>query len=102
MENYPGRIQIRVAREADLVVLRIQDNGGGIDPEFLPMVFDAYVTSRAEKGTGIGLYMTRIILEKKLRGSIHLANSGEGLLAELKFPLSRKDGSAESGKKPSL
>jgi PAS domain S-box-containing protein len=45
------------------VVLSVRDNGEGIDPEALPRVFDAFFTTRATVGTGIGLFVAKQLVE---------------------------------------
>jgi PAS domain S-box-containing protein len=45
------------------VVLSVRDNGEGIDPEVLPRVFDAFFTTRATIGTGIGLFIAKQLIE---------------------------------------
>lgn len=46
------------------VVLQVEDNGSGIAEEDLPRIFDPFFTSRKEKGFGLGLFTSRIIVEK--------------------------------------
>jgi PAS domain S-box-containing protein len=48
---------------ADGVAVNITDNGEGIDPETLPKVFDAFFTTRATVGTGIGLFVAKNFIE---------------------------------------
>ncbi len=60
-------------------VLTIADNGGGIEEELLERIFDPYFTTKGpDKGTGIGLFMAKIIIEKNMRGSLTARNSGNG------------------------
>jgi len=61
------------------IVLTFKDNGGGIPDEVLPRVFDPYFSTKEEgKGTGIGLYMSKTIIEDHHKGSLHVANDSEG------------------------
>lgn len=60
-------------------VVTIRDSAGGIDPVLLERIFDPYVTSKFKKqGTGLGLYMTRLVIEKHMDGSITVDNVGGG------------------------
>ncbi len=73
------KIWIEITAEEEEIVLTIQDNGGGIPHEIISRIFDPYFSTKAEKnGTGLGLYMSRIIIEEQLRGSIDVTNSEKG------------------------
>lgn len=82
----PGRIAIALERRGDAAVLTVWDNAGGIDEAVLPKVFDPYFTTK-EQGSGIGLYMTRMIVERNLRGRIEAANRDGGALFTVSIPL---------------
>jgi PAS domain S-box-containing protein len=61
-----GRIEVVAAREGDEVVLRVRDNGMGIDPDLLPHLFELFVQGargpdRAEGGLGLGLSLARTL-----------------------------------------
>ncbi|MBJ6723390.1 ATP-binding protein [Geomesophilobacter sediminis] len=75
----PRRIQIAGVEEGGHCVVTISDNAGGIDPAILDRIFDPYFTTRGpEQGTGIGLYLAKMIIEKNLRGRLSAANVAEG------------------------
>lgn len=68
-------IFINVYKEDKYCVINIKDNAGGIDDNIKNTLFNAYVTSKKEKdGTGIGLYMSRNIIENSMNGSIDVKN----------------------------
>jgi PAS domain S-box-containing protein len=72
-------IAIAVARKEDHVIMTVTDNGGGIDPAVLGRIFEPYFTTKhASKGTGLGLFMSRLIVEKSLNGSLEVSNTNEG------------------------
>jgi PAS domain S-box-containing protein len=81
-----GRIEISLVRSDDRGILTIQDNGGGIPQEILPRIFDPYFTTK-DQGSGIGLYMTKTIVERNLKGAIEAANWGAGARITLSLPL---------------
>lgn len=57
----------------------IEDNGGGIKNEYITKIFDPYFsTKQSKRGTGLGLYITKIIIEKSMNGSIQVENTDKG------------------------
>jgi signal transduction histidine kinase len=66
------------------VFVAIQDNAGGIAAEILPKIFDPYFTTK-ESGTGIGLYMSRMVMEN-MKGTLAARNAGEGAEFTLTLP----------------
>lgn len=66
---------------------RVIDNGSGIDPKVLPRVFEPYFTTKEQgKGTGVGLYMTKMIIEQNMGGTITATNrQGGGAIFEIRF-----------------
>jgi signal transduction histidine kinase len=81
-----GRIEIDLVQSDSRGILSIQDNGGGIPEAALPKIFDPYFTTKAQ-GSGIGLYMTKVIVERNHGGSIEAANVGPGACFALCLPL---------------
>jgi len=82
-EGCPSDIQrviaITVLRENSRSVVTVADNAGGIPGNVLDRIFDPYFTTKGpEKGTGIGLYMARSIIEKNMGGRITARNTAQG------------------------
>ncbi len=68
-----GQIVIQLDVGDDSVMLRVRDNAGGIDGDLIEKIFDPYFTTKSS-GTGIGLYMCKIIIEHHMGGSIACCN----------------------------
>lgn len=72
-------IQVSLTRENQKSVLLIQDNGGGISSEYMEKIFTPYFsTKNPGQGTGIGLYMSKTIIEKNMNGMLTFKNTEKG------------------------
>lgn len=69
------RISITAWAEQGRSVVTIADNGGGIREPILERIFEPYFTSKqGSEGTGLGLYMSKTIIEKNMQGSLTARN----------------------------
>ena len=74
-------LKITTSQNETQVVIRIQDNAGGASAKVLERMYEPYFTTKFEShGTGIGLYMSKMIIENSMRGSLVSENNGDGLL----------------------
>jgi len=72
-------ISIHAFAEGGRSVVTITDNAGGIAGEIIDSLFDPYFTTKGpDKGTGIGLFMSKTIIEKNMVGSLTARNTGSG------------------------
>ena len=66
--------------------MTIQDNAGGIPDEILPRVFEPYFTTKEQgKGTGIGLYISKLIIESNMSSLLEVENNNNGALFTIKL-----------------
>lgn len=80
-----GEIHVTVKREAGFVLVQIKDTGSGIDPEVMGNLFSKFV-SKSVTGTGLGLYISRGIVEAH-GGSIRAENNSDSKGASFTFSL---------------
>jgi signal transduction histidine kinase len=72
-------VSVAIGSENGRVVVTIADNAGGIPEGIIDRVFEPYFTTKEQgKGTGIGLYMSKKIVEKTMNGSLTVRNTGQG------------------------
>ncbi len=69
-------IFITIKKENNKIMLKFKDNGGGINQDILPKIFDPYFTTKHKsQGTGLGLHMTYNLITKGMEGTIHAQNT---------------------------
>jgi signal transduction histidine kinase len=74
-----ARISLYAFSEGGKTVVTITDNAGGIAEEIIDRLFDPYFTTKGpDKGTGIGLFMSKTIIEKNMGGRLTARNEGKG------------------------
>lgn len=67
------------------IFIVVADDGPGIDPEFLPRAFEKFEKNSASSGTGLGLYMVRLMVEA-IDGSIAVTTSSRGTTFQIALP----------------
>jgi len=82
---------ICVKEKESILYVQISDNAGGIEPQIMKKIFDPYFTTKEQSGgTGLGLYIAKIIVEQNLNGSLEVANSKEGTKFTVGLPMSNE------------
>ena len=74
-------------RPETAIFVTVADDGPGIDHQFLPRIFEKFEKSSFSSGTGLGLYMARMIVEA-LEGSLSVATAPEGTTFQISVPAS--------------
>ena len=84
-----GRICVSLKQDEGQGCVTLQDNGGGIPADILEKVFDPYFSTKA-MGTGIGLYMSKQIIERGMGGRLAVCNTEGGARFTLCTPLAQR------------
>ncbi len=80
-------IRITTRSQKGYATAEIEDNGGGISYDIAEKIFEPYFTTKDEgKGTGIGLYFSKTIIEKNLGGNIIFSNTDSGVIFKISVP----------------
>ena len=64
--------------------IKVEDNAGGIPKEILKRVYEPYFTTK-EGNSGIGLYMSKMIVERNMGGKLQIANGAKGAICQIEF-----------------
>jgi len=76
----------QIILKTDNEKLSVIDNGGGIDEDIMEKIFDPYFSTKKKKdGTGLGLYMSKIIIEEHCGGKLDVSNTQDGVMFTIKL-----------------
>jgi signal transduction histidine kinase len=82
------QITVNLTKEKNFAIITIEDNAGGIPDDILNKVFDPYFTTKFKtQGTGLGLHMSKEIIENSLHGRISASNSKYGATFRITLPI---------------
>jgi len=85
-------IQVDVYEDANHIMIDISDNGSGIPEDIIKHIFDPYFTTKNDKnGTGLGLYMSKTIIENHLQGKLKVSNKNAGACFTIRLPREQKN-----------
>lgn len=79
-------ISIHADSRDGLIIITVSDNAGGIPSDILPNIFSPFVSTKGEKGTGIGLSLAKTIIEENMHGKIYAQNVGGGARFTIELP----------------
>lgn len=92
-KNIKGQIDITIDSRKEFTSISIKDNGCGIHKKYYDKVFDPYFSTK-QKGNGIGLYMSRVLIEDKMNGKIYFMPKSN--LTELMIELPKRGNNNEN------
>ena len=83
-----GKIECFFSQKGEIGTIRIRDNGGGIPQDLLPdKIFEEHVSTKGDKGSGIGLSICRSIIEQHMGGRIWAHNVDDGAEFVIELPI---------------
>ena len=84
-------ISLRSLTMEDIVRLDIEDNAGGIDKSILSKLFEPYFTTKHKSnGTGLGLYISKMIIEESMHGNLSVQNTTNGAIFSIEIENNKK------------
>jgi len=85
---YKPKIIINSKRDNERILITIEDNAGGIPIDIIDKIYNPYFTTKHEsKGTGLGLYILAMLIEKSMQGFVNIENINEGVISTLSIPI---------------
>jgi len=83
---HKAKIVVELLEDEQYIEIRVIDNGGGISKSIKNKIFEPYYTTKHKsQGTGLGLYMSRNIVQNRLDGDLSAQNYKEGACFSIKF-----------------
>ncbi|MEA1914092.1 MAG: ATP-binding protein [Campylobacterota bacterium] len=80
-------IHVDIAQIQESIQIEVKDNAGGIPQEIMQEIFNPYFTTKEEKGTGIGLYLSKTIIEESFNGKLLVNNDHNGATFTILLPI---------------
>ena len=80
------KIKIMTQMQGDMIVINIIDNANGISDENILHLFEPYFSTKGKNGTGLGLYMSQMIVQKQLNGTLDVSSSSNGSVFTITIP----------------
>ncbi len=78
------QITITIDTKGILSIVELKDNAGGIKYEHFDLIFDPYFSTKdSSKGTGLGLYISKLIIERNMGGELSVSNDKEGAVFKI-------------------
>ncbi len=79
------KIEINVSKKGNNIIITVEDNAGGIDEDNIDNIFNQFFSDKEKQGTGVGLYLCKHIVEKKMNGTIKVKNKNLGAKFTIKL-----------------
>ena len=78
------KIKLTIDFHGSLCIIKVSDNAGGLKEENYDLIFDPYFTTKhSSKGTGLGLYISKLIIERNMGGELSVKNDEDGAVFKI-------------------
>ncbi len=85
-------IKVNVSKIENNVIVKIKDNANGINEEIIDRIFEPYFTTKGKgNGTGIRLYMSKLIIEKNMNGKLTVKNDNDGAVFIITLNITKQE-----------
>ena len=84
------KLSLNIKKEDTYITLCFDDNAGGIQENILKRIYEPYFSTKAKNGTGLGLYMTKTIIEEHLKGKITITSKDSNTTVLIELPYNVK------------
>eukprot|EP01022_Parablepharisma_sp_SALTPOND_P006989 TRINITY_DN12836_c0_g1_i1.p1 TRINITY_DN12836_c0_g1~~TRINITY_DN12836_c0_g1_i1.p1 ORF type:complete len:493 (+),score=32.35 TRINITY_DN12836_c0_g1_i1:504-1982(+) len=88
------KIEINAYKKESLVVIEIEDNAGGFEEGVKKRIFEPHFSTKGDGGSGLGLYMSKMIIQNSFKGDIEPSSSSSGAKFTITLPLSTQSPSS--------
>ena len=86
------KIFITIKKDKNSAYVNILDNAGGVSSNIIEKIFEPYFTTKTyKKASGLGLFISKIIIEENMQGRLDFENVGEGAKFSIKIPISEEN-----------
>ena len=86
MEVQNPKVVIYILNEEDNVLIEVHDNAGGINEDNIESIFEPYFSTKGKNGTGLGLYMSQMIMQKQFHTNIEVFSKENMTLFKIRVP----------------
>ena len=85
-------IKINISKVENNLIVKIKDNANEINEEIIDRIFEPYFTTKGKgNGTGIGLYMSKLIIEKNMNGKLTVKNDNDGAVFIITLNITKQE-----------
>ena len=82
------KVFVSIKKDQEFAYVYILDNAGGISSNIIDSIFEPYFTTKSyKKASGLGLFISKIIIEENMQGKLEFENASEGAKFIIKLPL---------------